>query len=169
MHTRILAAPGQIDFSVIPESLDLCPGCNWDEAWLSRPWMWLNAPFILLLFWGVFLFFFLHFLSCCFGPLPHIVSLSSSPSFTWLPFCLRFIPQTSLLLVGCLDHTTTFAFSPQRTRVSHAPSSSLPLVWTFTIWVFWLEELQWGQVVETEGVDGKLADPRLNRRSLVKD
>lgn len=93
MHTRILAAPGQIDFSVIAESLDLCPGCNWDEAWLSRPWMWLNAPFILLLF-CVFPFYhavlgLCHTLSACPVPLPLLDFLSASASshkqaFFWL-------------------------------------------------------------------------------------
>lgn len=133
MHTRILAAPGQIDFSVIPESLDLCPGCNWDEAWLSRPWMWLNAPFILLLFWVFFFYFFFytfyhavlglyHTLSACPVPLPLLDFPSASASshkqaFFWLDVWitqphLLFHPSALASLMLLLPPSLSFELLP---------------------------------------------------------
>lgn len=132
MHTRILAAPGQIDFSVIPESLDLCPGCNWDEAWLSRPWMWLNAPFILLLFWVLFFLFFYtfyhavlglyHTLSACPVPLPLLDFPSASASshkqaFFWLDVWitqphLLFHPSALASLMLLLPPSLSFELLP---------------------------------------------------------
>lgn len=115
MHTRILAAPGQIDFSVIPESLDLCPGCNWDEAWLSRPWMWLNAPFILLLFWG---FFFTLFIMLFWAFTTHC-QLVQFP-FLYLTSLLPLLHPTNKPSFGWMfgSHNHICFFTPAHSRLS---------------------------------------------------
>lgn len=110
---------------IFPESKDLCPLCNWDEACLvglGCEWM---LPILLFHPGRV----------CCFGPVPCIVSFSSSPSSTWLPFCRFFIPQTSLAFAGCLEHTAMvhscfFYGSPSCAVLAHSPFFSPIPFWT---------------------------------------
>lgn len=148
---------------IFPESKDLCPLCNWDEACLvglGCEWM---LPILLFHPGRV----------CCFGPVPCIVSFSSSPSSTWLPFCRFFIPQTSLAFAGCLEHTamvhSCFFTGHPRALCLHTLPFSLPFPFELHHVIPCCGELPRGQVVETEGADGKLDNPRLARRSLLED
>lgn len=149
---------------MFPESGDLCPICNWDEACppgLGYEWM---PPPILL---------FHHGRACCFGPVPCIVSLFSSPSSTWLPFYPCFIPETCSVLAGYLDHMATvfFFFFLGARLVYNVSTHSLSVSFELNhmILQLWRRELLRGQVVEAEGADGKLDNPRLAKRSLLED
>lgn len=162
-YTKIITAhlntvPAEL--GTIPGTGDLCPSCNWD--WTCHwPRMQLHsAPFSFFTLGEHALLDVCHVLSPLLVSPTHFLDFLSSPAPSHKPSLFR--------VLGSRGHSSHLLFHP-----SALPSHALPLSLSFLLELYHIilchGELLVGQVVETEGADGKLDDPRFARRSLLED